>query len=241
MFSGKVAVITGASRGIGRALAEAFAKSGATVYAVSRDKQRLEELAGQTCGICPIEADVRKADELKQIMASIYKEQGHIDILVNNAGIMEDSLIGMISDESMREMFETNVFALIHLSQIAARLMKRKKSGSIINIASAVGLYGNEGQAVYSATKGAVIAFTKSAAKELASDGIRVNAIAPGVIDTDLLNGLPEEKLQEKVSKIKMGHMGRPEDVAEAALFLASDKSGYITGQILPVDGMIAL
>lgn len=238
MLSNKVAIITGATKGIGRAITLLFAESNATVYGIGRNQEELNELKFNNSNIYTIKADVRDTVELKNVFMSIYKEHGHIDILVNNAGIMNDALIGMITEDVMLEMFQTNVFSVISLTQLVTRFMKRQKSGCIINIASIIGINGNAGQSVYSATKGAVISFTKSAAKELASSGIRVNAIAPGIIETSLLENVPEQKLEERFSQIRLGRIGQPMDVANTALFLASDLSSYVTGQVLQVDGL---
>ena len=241
MLSNKVAIITGATKGIGKAISLLFSENNAVVYGIGRNQEELDSLALQSSNIHPIQADIRNTDELKSIFMSIFKEHGHIDILVNNAGIMNDALIGMISEDMVSEMFQTNVFSVISLTQLATRFMKRQKSGCIINIASIIGVNGNAGQSVYSATKGAVISFTKSAAKELASSGIRVNAIAPGIINTSLLDNVPEQKLQERISQIKLGRIGQPSDVANTVLFLASDSSNYMTGQVLHVDGLTIL
>ena len=238
MLSNKITIITGATKGIGKAIAILFAKHNAIVYGIGRNQEELNSLASENSNIHPIQMDINKTSELKNIFMSIYKEHGHIDILVNNAGIMNDALIGMISDEMIYEMFQTNVFSVISLTQLTTRFMKRQKAGCIINIASIIGVNGNAGQSVYSATKGAVISFTKSAAKELASNNIRVNAIAPGIIDTTLLSDVPKNKLEERINQIKLGRIGNPSDIANTALFLASDNSSYITGQIIQVDGL---
>ena len=156
---------------------------------------------------------------------------------MNNAGVMKDALIGMISKDLMQEIYDTNVFGVMNMIQLASKVMMFQKSGSIINLSSIVGLKGNPGQLVYSATKGAVTAMTKTAAKELASQGIRVNAVAPGMIDTDMFRSIGNEKMQEHIANIRMGRLGTPEEVADAILFLASDLSGYITGEILGVNG----
>ena len=241
MLSNKIAIITGATKGIGKAISLLFSESNAIVYGIGRNQEELDALRLHASNIHPIEAEICEPAKLKDVFISIYKEHGHIDILVNNAGIMNDSLIGMISDDMVSEMFQTNVFSVISLTQLATRFMKRQKSGCIINIASIIGINGNAGQSVYSATKGAVISFTKSAAKELADSGIRVNAIAPGIIETSLLANVPENKLEERISQIKLGRIGQPLDVANTALFLASDASHYITGQVIQVDGLTVL
>lgn len=240
MLTNKIAIVTGASKGIGKAIARLYCENNATVYGIGRDEQGLKTVTSSD-NFIPMCADVCDISEIKKIFMQIHKEHGHIDILVNNAGIMEDALLGMISDSQINSMFQTNVFSVIQLTQLCSRFMKKQGSGSIINIASIIGIYGNAGQSVYSATKGAVISFTKSAAKELAPNGIRVNAIAPGIIDTNLISSVPEKKLQERISQIKLGRIGQPDDVANSALFLASDTSSYITGQILKVDGLTVL
>jgi 3-oxoacyl-[acyl-carrier protein] reductase len=179
--------------------------------------------------------DVTDATGIKSAVLRIKKEQGRLDCLVNNAGIMKDALIGMIDGKVMRRTFEVNVYAVIELTQLAARIMK--SGASVINIASIAGTNGNKGQVVYAASKGAVIALTKSAAKELAPGNIRVNAIAPGSIDTDLFRAIGADKIPAFESSIGMGRLGKPEDVAKVALFLASDLSEYVTGQIIGADG----
>lgn len=241
MLSKKIAIITGATKGIGKAITQLFADSNAIIYGIGRDECELNALEQYSPNIHSVKADVCHTNEFKNIFQTIYKQHGHIDILVNNAGVMNDALIGMISEEMILDMFQTNVFSVIQLTQLAARFMKKQKFGNIINIASIIGLQGNSGQSVYSATKGAIISFTKSAAKELAPSNIRVNAIAPGIIKTDLLSTVPENKLLERISTIKLGRIGQPADVAKTALFLASDYSEYITGQIISVDGLTIL
>jgi 3-oxoacyl-[acyl-carrier protein] reductase len=238
MLSGKIAVVTGATRGIGKKIAYQYADANAVVYAVGRDKKALAEIDSYAENIHSIELDITQVDFVKKVLMNIYKEENRIDILVNNAGIMNDALLGMISEKMIQEMFSVNVFSVIQMTQLVSRFMKRQKSGCIINIASIIGIEGNAGQSVYSATKGAVIAFTKSAAKELAKDGIRVNAIAPGIIETSLLDNVPEDKMKQRLSSVCMGRVGRPEDVAKAALFLADGMSEYISGQVIRVDGL---
>ncbi len=167
----------------------------------------------------------------------IIKERGRIDVLVNNAGIVSYELLGMIQLEKLRNMFEINVVAMIQLIQVVSRVMSRHKSGSIINISSIVGVEGVKGQLAYSATKGAVISLTRSAAKELASNNIRVNAIAPGMVDTERFRAVLEKNFKERISDIAMGRLAKPTDIANACVFLGSDLAEYISGQILGVDG----
>lgn len=239
LLENKTALITGCSRGIGRAAAELFAREGAVVYAAARTEGCLDEAAAQPYAgaLVPVYFDIRDKDAIKQCIMRIRRERGRLDILVNNAGIMKDDLLEMVSDRVMEETFETNVFALVHVTQMAMKLMKRQKSGSVVNISSIVGLRGSAGQTVYAASKGAVANMTKTWARELAADGIRVNAVAPGKIDTDMYRSIGEERVEEGIREIGMGRLGRPEEVAAAALFLASDLAGYITGEILGVNG----
>lgn len=242
MLKGKITIVTGASRGIGEEIVKQFIDNNAIVYAVARDQKRLEDLAEQLNSrqqgkMIPVSMDLRDISKIKELVNHIHKEYGRIDVLVNNAGIMKDALLGMISEDMLQELFEVNVFATIQMTQLAARLMKRKKEGAIINIASIIGTHGNAGQSVYSATKGAVISFTKSVAKELAPFNIRANAVAPGIIQTDLIKDVPEELLEKRIDGIKMKRMGTVEEVAHSVVFLASDYSRYVTGQVLGVDG----
>ena len=237
LLEGKVAIVTGCSRGIGRAIMEKFADNGATVYAVDLVEGCMVDVASESIIPCYFDITVTKA--IIELVKRVKKEQGKIDVLVNNAGIMLDALIPMVTYEQIHKTFEVNVFAMMHFIQYVSKIMKRQHSGSIINAASIMGISGNYAQMVYAASKGAVIALTKSAAKELAQDGIRVNAVAPGTINTKLLENTPEETLAQIKSRIYMGELGTPEEVANAYLFLASDLSSYISGQVLGVDGMM--
>jgi len=194
------------------------------------------ETTGLDC-VIPYTANLVDEQEIKKLIQSVKKNYGRIDVLVNAAGIEFNEKIGMISYSNMEKMFAVNVYGLIELSQYAARVMMRQKSGSIINIASVVGVKGNPGQSVYSATKGAVISFTRSASKELASSGIRVNAIAPGLTDTPMIRHTSQEELSSRIGRIGLGRMAQPEDIANAIVFLASEQASFITGQILGVDG----
>ncbi|MBR6419369.1 MAG: SDR family oxidoreductase [Oscillospiraceae bacterium] len=241
LLQGKTALVTGAGRGIGRAIVRRYLECGAVVYANARTAGSLDDLAAEAaaCGqtLRPLYFDVTDRDADKRAVMQIRKEAGQIDILVNNAGVMLDERIGMISEQAMHDTFSVNVFAMMELLQLTARIMMRQQSGSIINLSSIVGRNGNAGQLVYSASKGAVIALTKTAAKELAPHHIRVNAIAPGMINTDMFRSISEEHQQERLSLVGMGRIGEPEDVADAAVFLGSDLSSYVTGQVLGVDG----
>ena len=219
-----------------------FSEEGAVVYANARQEGCLDKYAEELQNkygnkVIPMYFDVTHKEECKMAIMQIKKQEGRLDVLVNNAGIMKDALLEMVDDATMISTFETNVFAVIHLTQYAVRIMKKQHSGCIINISSIVGLCGNAGQTVYSATKGAVAALTKTWAKELAKDNIRVNGIAPGNIDTDLLRSIGEERVKESIQEIGLGKLGSPDDVADAAVMLASERANYITGQILGVDG----
>ena len=181
---------------------------------------------------------------VKDALRLIYKQEGHIDVLVNNAGVVFNRRIGMIMREETELMFRVNVIAMLELIQLVSRFMARIKGGAIVNIASVTGVLGSPGQVAYSATKGAVITLTKSAAKELAMQGIRVNAVAPGVVKTERFLELYEtagEKIDERIKKIALGRLGEPRDVANACAFLASDRAAYISGQVLSVDGCASI
>lgn len=246
MLNNKVALITGCNRGIGRAVMEKFAENNATIYAAARKKGSLDKIVNKLISnhgvvITPVYFDMVDTEKLKKTFFEINNNHKRLDILVNNAGVMKDALIGMVTEKNMQDVFSVNVFALINSIQFAVKLMKRNKSGSIINISSIVGREGNPGQIVYSASKGAVISMTRTAAKELSSNNIRVNAIAPGMIDTDMLRSIGELRISDMISKIGLGRLGTPDEVASAAAFLASDASSYITGQVIGVDGGVVI
>ena len=239
----KVIIVTGAGRGIGQAMATVFAQNGAIVYATDIREGSIEawsaEVNREASGeIRPVYFDVTSEQEAKAAIMQVKKACGHIDGLVNNAGVEFNELIGMISRDHMEKMFSVNVYGTINMLQIVSRVMGRQENGgSIINIASMTALRGNRGQLVYSATKGAVVSLTKSAAKELAEKKIRVNAIAPGLTNTAMMRQADPEKLQSRISNICMGRLAEPEDIAKACMFMLSDLSGYVSGQVLAVDG----
>jgi 3-oxoacyl-[acyl-carrier protein] reductase len=187
--------------------------------------------------VIPLYFDVTDSAAAKSAFIQIQKEQGKLDVLVNNAGVMKDALIGMVTKKLMEDTFAVNVYAVMDLLQFASKLMIRHKKGSIINISSIVGVNGNKGQLVYSASKGAVISITKTAAKELADKNVRVNAIAPGMIDTDMFRSVGEDHMAARIANVGMGRLGTPEDIAKTCVYLASDLSEYVTGQIIGVDG----
>lgn len=242
MLEGKIAVVTGASRGIGRAIAIRLAGEGATVVInYNGSKEKAEEVkqeiegAGGKAAVC--QCNVADFDQCQAFIQKVIDEFGRIDILVNNAGITRDGLLMKMSEEDFDQVIETNLKGAFHTIRFAARQMLRQKSGRIINLSSVVGVTGNAGQANYAASKAGVIGLTKSAARELASRGITVNAIAPGFIETDMTSVLSEKVKKGAAAGIPLGAFGKPEDVAAEAAFLASDEAGYITGQVLHVDG----
>ena len=243
MNTGKrIAIVTGASRGIGRAIALEFAKQGAFVvinYKGSREKaaQVKEEIINQGGEAEIFQCNVADFTACGAFIKEIMKTYGRIDVLVNNAGITKDGLLMAMSEEDFRSVLDTNLVGTFNCIRHVARQMLKQRSGRIINMASVVGIGGNPGQANYAASKAGVIGLTKTAAKELASRGITVNAIAPGFIRTDMTDVLSDKVKEETLKNIPMGKFGEPEDVAKAAAFLASSEAGYITGQVLCVDG----
>ena len=234
----KVAIITGAGAGIGQATAKLFAQEGAIVFAL--DIKGLDWVEGEsyeTGEIHPVPLDICDFPTVKDAVMTIKKERGRIDVLANIAGLISYEMMPMIDYEKFRKMLDVNVVSLIFLMSLVSRIMSRQQSGSIINMASMVGQKGSKGQLSYSATKGAVIAATKSAAKELAENHIRVNAIAPGMVGSARFKAVLEEKFAQKINDIPFGRLANPEEVAQLCLFLASDQSSYITGQIIGIDG----
>jgi 3-oxoacyl-[acyl-carrier protein] reductase len=242
LLKGKTALITGSTRGIGRAIAEVYAKNGASLILNARDEEKAKKVALEISDKYKVRVDivlfdVSDSDEVKNGFREIFKITKNLDILVNNAGILDDALIGMVTKTQIEKTFGINTFGVLYVSQYAARMMSKKKAGSIINISSIIGTNGNDGQAVYGGSKAAVIGITQSLAKELAPTDIRVNAIAPGFIDTEMTHGLTKCKYKERIDSIKMNRIGKPEDIANTALYLASDLSSYVTGQVIGVDG----
>lgn len=245
----KVCIITGAAQGIGHAIAERFAADGAVVYACDMKTGSMDEWAAE-CGernstkVVPMYFDVTDAAAVKSAFMTAFKSEGKIDVLVNNAGVVFNKKIGMIMRPETELMFRVNVIAVIEMIQLVSRLMARNGGGSIVNIASVTAVLGSAGQSAYSATKGAIMSFTKSAAKELAPMGIRVNAVAPGIVKTERFAELYDEsgdKIDARIQKIALGRLGTPEDVANACSFLASERASYISGQILGVDGCASI
>lgn len=242
-LSDKVAIVTGSTRGIGWSIANTFAENGANIIlnGISDPetlKERAEELADKyNVKVKAVLADVSHENGAQLLVKTAHSEFRRLDIMVNNAGVLRDNLIGMIQSADIDATLQINLRSVIVGTQLAARLMSRKKSGSIINLSSIIGRFGNKGQMVYSASKAGVIGATMSAAKELAGDGIRVNAIAPGYIDTDMIQKIPANIHAERMESIAMKQLGKPEHIADTALYLASDLSEYVTGQVIGVDG----
>lgn len=240
----KVCVVTGAAQGIGKAIALNMIEEGAVVYGCDRATGSMDSLASDCDRFHPLYFDVTDAQSTKTAMMQVKKEQGRIDVLVNNAGVVFNKKIGMIVREETELMFRVNVIAVIELTQLVSRIMARTGGGSIVNIASVTAVLGSAGQSAYSATKGAIISFTKSSAKELASQGVRVNAVAPGIVKTERFEELYEasgDKIDARIGRIALGRLGEPADIAKAVSFLASDNSSYISGQILGVDGCASI
>ncbi|HQD39076.1 MAG: 3-oxoacyl-[acyl-carrier-protein] reductase [Firmicutes bacterium] len=237
-LEGKVAVVTGAARGIGHATAKSLADAGAKVVICDL---REEDLAGVQLDALKIAADVTDSEAADGLIAATLEKWGRLDIVVNNAGITRDNLLLRMKDPEWEAVLEVNLSGVFKVTRAAVRPMLKQRFGSIINISSVVGIMGNPGQANYAASKAGVIGFTKAVAREVAPRGIRVNAIAPGFIQTQMTDVLSDEAKAKLASQIPMGSLGSPEDVAQAVLFLASDQSRYITGQVLAVDGGMAM
>lgn len=238
LLEDKVAIISGAGAGIGKATAKLFAEEGAFVYALDvKGLEWIDSFSNASLKVFAKPTDICDFAAVKNAVMDIKKEHGHIDVLANIAGLISYELMPMINYEFFRKMIEVNLVALINLMSLVSRIMQRQQSGSIINMASMVGEKGAKGQLSYAATKGAVIAATKSAAKELAEYHIRVNAIAPGMVGSDRFKAVLEEKFAQKINDIPFGRLAEPEEVANLCLFLASDQSSYLTGQIIGIDG----
>ena len=241
LLNEKVAVVTGAGRGIGRAVAIAYAKMGANVVCVSRTEENSSKVAaeieilGQKAW--PFAVNVSNTNAVENAAQAILEATGKIDILVNNAGITRDNLLMRMSEEEWDTVLNTNLKGAFNFTKAFTRTFMKQRSGRIINIASVIGLIGNAGQSNYAASKAALIGFTKSVAKELAPRGVTANAIAPGFIETDMTSVLDEKVRGAIINRVPMARFGSPEDVANAAIFLAMESTNYMTGQILTVDG----
>ncbi len=236
-LEGRTALVTGGSRGIGRAIASELANAGATVVIAYRSGTEDAEAAAGELGCRAIQADVSDPDEAKRLV----EEAGDVDVLVNNAGITRDGLLARMSDEDWRTVLDTNLGGTFNTCRAVTRGMMKRRSGSIVNISSVVGLHGNPGQTNYSASKAGIIGFTKALARELGSRGVRANVVAPGYISTRLTTELPEELKGAMLANTPLGRFGDPEDVAGAVRFLASDAAAFVTGEVLLVDGGLGI
>ncbi len=240
MLEGKVAVITGTTRGIGRAIAEKFAQNNASLAIISRSEKVFDvaqELQKYNGKVIAYQLDVSNFERCQQVGKQIIEEFGRVDILVNNAGITRDMLLLRMSEKDWDEVIRVNLKSIFNMTKAVVPQMIRQRNGVIINMSSVVGLGGNAGQANYAASKAGIIGFTKSVAKELGARNIRSNAIAPGFIETDMTRALPEKVLSDWKESIPLRRIGSVDDVANVALFLASDMASYITGQVINVCG----
>ncbi|HEY6961191.1 MAG TPA: 3-oxoacyl-[acyl-carrier-protein] reductase [Gaiellaceae bacterium] len=236
-LAGKTALVTGASRGIGRAIAEELARAGAQVVVGFRSgKDEAEELAASIGGRA-VQADVSSAEDAARLVA----EAGDVDVLVNNAGLTRDGLLARMSDDDWRTVIETNLSSVFYTCRAVTRPMMKKRAGSIVNISSVVGVHGNWGQTNYAASKAGIIGFTKSLARELGSRNIRANVVAPGYVKTALTDVLPEEATAAMIQNTPLGRVAEPEEIAGAVRFLASDQAAFITGEVLLVDGGLGM
>jgi len=242
LLEGKTAIITGGSRGIGKAIVEIFAKHGANVaftYSSSAESAKIieDEVSKEGVKVKCYKSDASNFDDAQNLAADIHKEFGSIDILINNAGITKDNLLMRMSEEDFDRVIEVNLKSVFNMTKAVQRVMLKQRKGSIINMSSVIGLKGNAGQSNYAASKAGVIGFTKSMAIELGSRNIRSNAIAPGFIVTEMTEKLGEETIKKYYEAVPLKRGGTPEEVANTCVFLGSDMSSYVTGQVLNVDG----
>jgi 3-oxoacyl-[acyl-carrier protein] reductase len=234
---GKTALVTGASRGIGRAIAAELARGGASVVIGYRSGKDEAESLAQELGARAVQADVSNAADAAQLVEAA----GDVDILVNNAGLTRDGLLARMSDEDWRTVIDTNLSSVFYTCRAVCRPMMKKRAGAIVNVSSIVGVHGNWGQTNYAASKAGIIGFTKSLARELGSRGVRANVVAPGYVKTQLTDVLPEEATKAMLDNTPLGRLGEPEDIAGAVRFLCSDAAAFITGEVLLVDGGLGM
>jgi 3-oxoacyl-[acyl-carrier protein] reductase len=236
-LDGKTALVTGGSRGIGKAIAVELARAGASVVVGYRSGSDEAEAVASEIGGRAVQADVADAEDAKRLV----EEAGDLDILVNNAGLTRDTLLARMSDQDWRAVIDTNLGGVFNTCRAVVRNMMRRRSGSIVNVASIVGLRGNPGQTNYSASKAGIIGFTKSLARELGSRGVRANVVAPGYVSTRLTDVIADELKERMLAATPLGRFGDPEDIAAAVRFLCSDEASFITGEVLLVDGGLAM
>ncbi len=239
-FEGRTAIVTGSSRGLGKAIAEKLGILGANVVLTGTSEtvfNTAAELEAKGIKAVAIVGDVRNAEDVKNMISKAVETFGGIDILINNAGITKDKPMAMMSEDDWDTVLDINLKGCFLCTKAAAKVMLKKKYGRIINVSSVAGAYGNPGQANYSASKGGMIGLTKTTAKELATRGITCNAVTPGLIESDMTEILPEDLKRKYLEKIALGRFGTPEDVANVVAFLASDEAGYVTGQVIDIDG----
>lgn len=236
-LEGKTALVTGGSRGIGAAVARELARAGATVVVGYRSgADEAEAIASEIDGRA-VQADVSNVDDAKRLV----DEAGDLDVLVNNAGITRDGVLARMTDDDWRSVLETNLSSVFYTCRAVSRGMMKRRGGSIVNLSSIVGLHGNWGQSNYAASKGGIVAFTKSLAQELGSRGVRANVVAPGYIKTQLTDAIPEEAQQQMLGLTPLGRFGEPQDVARAVRFLSSDDASFITGEVVVVGGGLGM
>ena len=240
-LDGKVALVTGGSRGIGAAISRELAKAGAKVALNYRAGQEAADEVAEDIGGLAVRADVSKPEEVQALIEHVEGELGDIDALVNNAGVTRDTLIARMTDDDWQTVIDTNLRGTFNTSRAVSRKMLRRRAGSIVNLSSVVGVHGNPGQANYAASKAGIIGLTKALARELGSRGVRVNAIAPGYISTELTDVLNDEQRGLILQNTPLGRLGEPEDVARAVRFLCSDEAAFITGEVLLVDGGLGM
>jgi 3-oxoacyl-[acyl-carrier protein] reductase len=236
-LEGRTALVTGGSRGIGAAIARELGRAGARVVVGYRSgAEEAENVAGEVGGSA-VQADVANREDAKRLI----EEAGEVDVLVNNAGITRDGVLARMTDEDWREVIETNLSSVFYTCRAVSRGMMKRRGGSIVNLSSIVGIHGNWGQTNYAASKGGIVAFTKSLAQELGSRGVRANVVAPGYIRTQLTDAIPEEAKSQMLGLTPLGRFGDPEDVARAVRFLCSDDASFITGEVLVVSGGLGM
>jgi 3-oxoacyl-[acyl-carrier protein] reductase len=236
-LEGKTALVTGGSRGIGAAVVRELARAGAAVVVGYRSGAEEAAAIASELGGRAVQADVSDADDAKRLI----EEAGELDVLVNNAGITRDGVLARMTDDDWRSVLETNLSSVFYTCRAVSRGMMKRRGGSIVNLSSIVGLHGNWGQSNYAASKGGIVAFTKSLAQELGSRGVRANVVAPGYINTQLTDVIPEEAQQKMLALTPLGRFGEPEDVARAVRFLSSDDASFITGEVVVVGGGLGM